>query len=285
MLKTVKEKRIISAALTGTWGDKVTNPAIPLTPEEIARSALECRMAGAAIVHVHVRDAQFRPTMDVRLFKETMERIRAKCDVIINITSSGDHSGEHIGDDERRVAPFQALRPEMGSFDCGTMNWMHSSIFPNHPHFLEKLGMEMKACNIKPELEIFDAGMVYNTLYYLKKGILNPPLHYQFVLGAPGGMEAEVKNLVFLRDLLPEGATWSAAGIGRGHLPILLAAVAMGGHVRVGLEDTAYYAAGALAKSNGQLVARAARILEEAGCSPATPEEARKILGISHFDA
>lgn len=274
------DKRIISAALTGNWGKKSDNPAIPMTPEEIADAAVAAYEAGAAAVHLHMRDEQMRPTMEVELFRQTIERIKERCDVIINITSSGDHTGEHIGSDVIRCKPFRELRPEMGSFDCGTMNWMNNSVFINHPRFLEMLGATMLECGVKPELEIFDAGMVENTLYYMKKGLIRQPAHYQFVLGCPGGMAATADNLVFLRNQLPAGSTWSATGIGRGHIPILMAALAMGGHVRVGLEDNIYYEKGVLAKSNAQLVARAARLMRCAGMEPATPDEARAILGL-----
>src|SRR5699024_1656831 len=134
-------------------------------------------------------------------------------------------------------------------YDAGTMNWQHRTIFENHPRFLEKLGLALQESNIKPEIEIFDAGMVYNALYYLKKGVLQEPLHFQFVLGAPGGMTATIENLVFLKSLIPENSTWSACGIGSGHMPIMLATIAMGGHLRVGMEDNVMYSKGVLAES------------------------------------
>lgn len=138
----------------------------------------------------------------------------------------------------------------------------------------------MQKYGTKPEIEIFDAGMVYNSLYYLKKGVLRAPLHYQFVLGAAGGVAATVENLVYLRGLIPEDSTWAALGIGKGHVPIMLAAIAMGGHLRVGMEDNVFYGPGKLADSNAQLVKRAADLIEIAGNHVATPAEAREILGI-----
>lgn len=275
-------KRIISAALTGNWGTKETNPNIPMTPEEIADAAYACWQAGAAAVHLHMRDEQMRPTMDVERFRKCVDMIRERCDVIINITSSGDHTGEHIGSDNIRCLPFELLKPEMGSYDCGTMNWMNSCIFTNSPAFLEKLGQTMIASGVKPELEIFDGGMIGTTLYYIRKGLIQTPAHYQFVLGCPGGLDATVDNLVFLHKMLPEGSTWSATGIGKGHIPIMLAALAMGGHVRVGLEDNVYYEKDVLADSNAQLVERAARIIRSCGMEVATPNEAREILGLKH---
>jgi uncharacterized protein (DUF849 family) len=272
-------KTIISAALTGAWPSKKDNPALPITPQEIARDVFECYEAGASIVHLHMRDDSGQGTMDVRKFRETVELIRARkdVDVLLNLTTSGDLAAT----DETRQLHLRELRPELASYDCGSMNWMHQSLFLNPPQFLEQLGKTMQEYNVKPEIEIFDAGMVYNALYYLKQGILKAPLHFQFVLGAAGGMGASVDNLVFLKNLIPEGSSWSALGIGKAHLPIMLATLALGGHVRVGMEDNVMFAAGQLAESNAQLVRRAAELIRIAGNEPATPEDARKILSIT----
>ena len=151
----------------------------------------------------------------------------------------------------------------------------------NPPAFLEKLGYALQESNIKPEIEIFDAGMIYNTLYYLKKGVLKAPCHYQIVLGCAGGMTSTVENLAYLKNLLPEGSTWAGCGISSGHLPIMMATIAMGGHLRVGLEDNLYLDHGVLAKSNAQLVERAVQLLALNNLEPATPEEARKIYGLT----
>ena len=274
------DKRIISAALTGNWGDKSKNPALPMTPSEIADSAYEAWKAGAAVVHLHMRDEEGRPTMRVDLFEETMRLIKERCDVIINVTSSGGHSLDGMAEDETRMEPFRVLKPEMGSFDCGTMNWLHQTIFENSPQFLEKLGLLMQEVGTKPELEIFDIGMLDTAKYYLKKGILKAPCHFQFILGAPGGMAGTIANLVYVQSQIPEGSTWSASGLSKAHVPVLLAALAMGGHVRVGLEDNLYYTRGVLAESNAQLVERAAALIRTAGLTVATPDEAREILSI-----
>jgi len=179
-----------------------------------------------------------------------------------------------------RMKPFILLKPEMASYDCGSMNWQNTTVFENSPKFLEKLGLKMQEAGVKPEIEIFDVGMIYNALYYLKKGVLKAPLHFQFVLGAAGGMPATVENLVYLKNLIPEGSTWSALGIGKGHLPILYAALALGGHVRVGMEDNILYSKGVLAKSNVEFVERTKRTVHEFGKEVATPDEARRILGV-----
>ena len=166
-MSNLKNKRVITAALCGSWATKDMNPAVPYTPEEIARDAYECWKAGAAIVHIHVRNADGSPSTKFELYKETIERIRAfpDCDVCLNITSSGSVD---FGDEER-IYPLQQLLPELASYDAGTLNWQNRTVFMNPPAFLEKLGYALQESNIKPEIEIFDAGMIYNTLYYLKK--------------------------------------------------------------------------------------------------------------------
>lgn len=272
----MKNKTIITVATTGAFPTKKHNPAIPMTPEEIANDVYDCWLAGASIAHLHMRDDNEQGTMDKARFKKTVELIRAKCDIVLNLTTSGDLNAT----DETRMAHLIDLKPEMASYDCGTMNWGHSTLFVNHPQFLEKLGQVMLENHVKPEIEIFDAGMIYNSEYYLKKGVLQAPTHYQFVLGAPGGSTATVENLVYLKSQLPVGSTWSALGIGQGHIPIMLTAIAMGGHIRVGLEDNIYYAKDRLAKSNRELVERAVRLVKEANKEVATPDDARKILGL-----
>lgn len=270
------DKTIITVATTGAFPTKDHNPAVPLTPKEIAEDVYECWQAGAAIAHLHMRDDEGKGTMNKEKFRETVELIRAKCDIILNLTTSGDLHAT----DETRMIHLVELKPEMASYDAGTMNWAHSGIFLNHPQFLEKLGHTMQEINVKPEIEVFDAGMFYNAMYYLKKGVLTAPLHFQFVLGAPGGTAATVENLVYLKGLIPQDATWSAFGIGAGHMPILYAAIALGGHIRVGMEDNVYYAKNRLAKSNAEFVERAGRLVREFNKTAATPDEARQILGL-----
>lgn len=269
-------KTIITVATTGAWPKKKDNPNIPMTPQEIADDVYECYKAGAAICHLHMRDDEGNGTMDTGKFEETVDLIKKKCDIVINCTTSGDLNAT----DESRQTHLRSIRPELASYDCGSMNWMHSSLFINHPKFLEQLGMTMQEAGVKPEIEIFDAGMIYNSLYYLKKGVLKAPVHYQLVLGAAGGSTATVENLVYLKNLLPEGCTWGALGIGKQHVPIMLTTVAMGGHLRVGMEDNVFWSAGVLAESNAQLVKRAADIVRIAGNEVAAPDDAREILGL-----
>ena len=171
---------------------------------------------------------------------------------------------------------------EMGSYDAGSFNWMPDGVFTNSPAFLQKLGETYASRKIKPEIEIFDSGMLGVTDYFVKQGSLKEPVHYQFCLGVLGGMPATVENLQYLVNKIPEGSTWSAFGVGKAHLPILFAALALGGNVRVGLEDNVYFSKGVKA-TNVQLVQRAVNAVELFGKSPATPAEARQMLGIPSF--
>lgn len=271
------EKIIITVATTGAVTPKELNPHIPLTPREIADDVVKCWKAGAAIAHLHMRDEKGAGTMDKKRFTETVRLVREQCDIVLNLTTSGALDAT----EESRMEHIIELKPPMASFDAGTMNWANTTVFMNPPLFLEKLGKVMIDNQIKPEIEVFDAGMLYNSLYYMKKGLIQSPPHYQFVLGAAGGTAATVENLVYLKSLLPAECTWSAFGIGKEHLPILFAAIALGGHVRVGLEDNVYYAKGQLA-TNVQFVERAVRIVKEAGKQPATPAEARAMLGLKN---
>ena len=270
-------KAIITVAPTGEGPKKSDNPAVPVTPREIAEDVFEAYQAGAAVAHLHMRDDEQNPSMSTEKFAETVALIREKCDIILNLTTSGDVTA---GDDIR-LAHLRLLKPEMASFDCGSMNWMNETLFINHPAFLDTLGRTMLEYGIKPEIEIFDTGMVSNSLFYLKKGVLKAPVHYQFVMGAPGGIPSSIENLIYLVRQIPEGSTWSAFGIGRHHLSILSAALALGGHVRIGFEDNIYYHKGVLAKSNSELVRRGVRMANELDRGVASVAEAREILGLA----
>ena len=271
------EKCIITVAVTGAWPKKENNPNVPMTPTEIADDVYDCWQAGASVAHLHMRDDEGNGTMSAEKFKEAVALIKAKkCPIVLNLTTSGDLHAT----DESRMAHLIALKPEMASYDAGSMNWMHSGLFLNPPPFLEKLALVMAENGVKPEIEAFDASFIYNALYYQKKGVLKAPMHFQFCMGAAGGTAASVENLVYLKSLIPQESTWSAFGIGAGHLPILLTTIAMGGHVRVGMEDNVLYAKGRLAKSNAEFVERAVRLIKEANRTPATTDDAREILGL-----
>lgn len=276
-MSELANKTILTVACTGAWPRKTDTPHVPLQPREIADEVIACAQAGASIAHIHVRDDSDNPTMSFDKFKETVGYIReAGCGIVLNLTTSGG-----LGlTDEIRQKPFVELKPEMASYDCGTMNWQHSGIFENSPRFLESTAQAMAAAGVKPEIEIFDTSWVNNALYYLKTGVLKGPQHFQFVLGAPNGMTATIENLCFLVRMIPAGHTWAALGIGQGHLPIMAAAIAMGGHVRVGMEDNIFMSKGVLAKSNVDFVERTKRLARELGKEIATPAEARQILSI-----
>ena len=284
-MSNLQNKVIITAALTGA-----VTPAgyhIPETPEQIAEDAYQCWKAGAAIVHLHMRDEQGLGTMDAERFKKTIELIRAHkdCDVVINCTSSGDNrvSGGDAAGNAIRMKHMRTVDGiEMGSYDAGSFNWMPGGVFMNTPQFLQELGDVYMERGIKPELEIFDTGMLGVSNYFVKKGHLPTPCHYQFCLGVLGGMPATVENLLYLTKHIPEGSTWSAFGVGAGHLPIMYAA--LGGNIRVGLEDNVVYGkdeeGNKILATNLMLVERAVKAVETFGKKPATSAQAREILGI-----
>jgi len=268
------DKLIITAALTGSVPTKEMNPFLPVSPEEIAESAERCREAGASIVHVHARDAAGKPTLDPAIFERIHHLVSKRTDLIVQI-STGGRAG---ADPRARAAAVRLIRPEMASLTAGSTNFP-DQVYANSSELIEHLAAAMAECGTKPEMEIFDAGMIANAQALAEKGLAVPPLHFDFVLGNRGSMAATARNLVFLSESIPYGATWTAAGLGRWQLPMAALAIAMGGHVRTGLEDNLYYRKGELA-SNEQLVARVARLAEEMGRPVATPEEARAMLAL-----
>jgi len=274
------KKIIISCALTGTASPKSKNPAVPITAEEIAEDAYRCWKAGAAMVHMHMRNEDGSPSMDAKRFRKTIDLIRAHkdCDVIINCTSSGS---DHAIPDEVRLEHYQTIPEiEAGSYDCGTINWNCGDVFNNSPAFLEKLAQCFLEHDVKPEVELFDSGMVGNMKYYMKKGLLKEPVWCQCIMNVLGGMDGTVENLVHLVRQIPEGCKWSASGIGTAHQTIMYAALALGcDGLRVGLEDNLYYSKGVMA-TNEMLVERAARLIRDFGHEVATSAEAREIMGI-----
>lgn len=278
----MKKKTIITIAPTGAWPKKENNPNVPMTPEEISEDVYECWLAGAAMAHLHMRDENGNGTMDKERFAKTVELLRKNhpdCDIIINMTTSGALTA----DDMERKIHVKELHPEMASFDCGSMNWLHTGLFLNPPAFLEQLGKDFQEWGVKPEIEAFDPGMIGNAAYYLKKGVLKAPLHFQFCMGCANGIPGTIKNLIFMKETMESlcpGSTWSCFGVGQSAMDMLYAAVPLGGHIRVGMEDNVMYSKGVLAESNRQLVERAARVIREYGNDVATPDEAREILGL-----
>lgn len=277
------KKLIISAALSGAGTSKEAAPTVPYHPEEIAEEVVAVAKAGAAAVHIHVREDNGWPTMSTDKFTDTFVAIKkateaAGVDVIVNLTTSGSVVLEK---NEVRMAHLKKLRPEMCSYDAGTFNWNCGGVFVNAPDFLEQLSACVVENDIKPEIEIFDNGMIGNALYYINKHQIPTPCHFQFVLGVGGGAAGTTKNLVFLREMLPAGSTWSVTGIGKAHMDMMLAGLSLGcDGLRVGLEDNIYLSKGVKA-TNVQLVERAVELARVAGREIATAEEARQILGIT----
>jgi 3-keto-5-aminohexanoate cleavage enzyme len=269
------EKLIITAAITGSRITRETTPHIPIAPEEIVGSAMECWRAGAAIVHIHVRDPQTgQGTQDVGLFRQVVEPLRNETDLILCLTTSGI-PGRNLPTDQR-LAPLE-LRPELASFDAGSIN-LGGAVFVNSPEFLDSAAERMRALDVKPELEIFDVGMAVACLRLMDEGKLERPLHFQFVMGTPWGIPGTPQALLHLHSLTPSDATWSVVGVGKCHLPMSMMSLIMGGHIRVGLEDNIYYSRGVLAESNAVFVERIVRLAREYGREVATPAEARGIL-------
>ena len=279
------KKTIITAAVTGAWPKKENNPNVPMTPQEIADDVYACWKAGAAIAHLHMRDDEGNGTMDTAKFEETVNLIHTKypdCDIVLNLTTSGDIHA----DDEIRVAHVKKLKPEMASYDCGSMNWLNSGLFLNTPKFLTDCGLLFQELGVKPEIEAFDPGMIGNAAYYIKKGVLKTPVHFQFCMGCANGIAGTMKNLIFMKETADElvgkgNYTWSCFGVGHSAMEMLYGAVALGGNIRVGMEDNVMYAKGQLAESNVQFIERAVRVIKEYGKEVATPDEARQILGLA----
>jgi len=267
-------KLIITAAITGAETTRAMNSALPCSPEEQAEAAYECWLAGASIVHLHVREANLEPSQSPALFEKVSKLIREKCDIILQF-STGGAVGTPLND---RLAPL-ALRPEMASLNAGSINF-GNEVFENLPEHISALAAMMKKQNIKPEIEVYDLGMLEYGVSLVTNGTVSAPAHFQFVLGTKHGLSGSPENLFHLKSKLPPGCTFAVAGVGRHQLQLAPLAIVSGGHVRVGFEDNVYFAKGVLAKSNAQLVARVrdlSRMLER---EVANANEARKILGI-----
>ena len=267
------EPLIITVAPVGAELTPDQTPHLAVTPKQLGEVARRIRAAGASMIHVHCRNDDGTNTHDVERFRQAYDEIRAQSDLIVQFSSGGA-----IGmTPQERSVPLQ-LRPEMATLTCGTVNF-GDDIFENSFPIMRGILGAMGRYGVKPELEIFDKGHISNALRLEREGLLKFPQHVDFVLGVPGGLDATVQNLCDLVDALPPGCTWSVAGIGRMQLPLAMVAIAMGGHVRVGLEDNMYYSKGRLA-TNEELVARIVRIAAEAGRPVSTPDEARQILGL-----
>lgn len=268
---------VITCAITGSRITREQTPYIPLTPDEIINSAVEAYEAGAAIVHIHVRDLKTGlGTQDIDLFRQVSEGISARCNVIQCLTTSGI-PGRNLSESER-LTPL-ALKPELASVDCGSMNFGKLPYICTED-FIEREVKEMLERGVKPELEIFDLGMIQVCNRVIAQNLVRKPYYFGLVLGTPSGAPADARSLLTMIELLPPDSIWFVAGIGKHQLDMTTLAILLGGHPRVGLEDSIYYSAGMLAKSNAELVARCVRIAKELGREIATPDEARQILGL-----
>ncbi len=274
----MNKKIIITAALVGNATTKEKAPTVPYSAKEIAREAVICAKAGAAIIHIHVRTPEGRPTMDTETFVNAYTASRnalkdAGLDAILNLSTGGD------GSDELRTAHIERIQPEMCSYNPGSINW-GDSVYLNPPSLMKRLGLICQKTHTKPEIEIFDTAMLNNVRDCCKKGILTAPCHFQFIMGIPGGMDGTLKNISFLLDNMPQGSTWSITGIGRSHIPMMLAGLSAGADgIRVGLEDNIWMHKG-IPATNESLVKRAVQLSAICGREAATAEEAREILHI-----
>lgn len=273
------EPLILTAAITGAETTRADQPNLPITPEEQAADALACYEAGARVIHLHVRDDEGNPTQSMERFKAAIEAIKAAAPELVIQISTGGAVGEAF---EKRLAPLE-LKPDMGTLNAGTLNF-GDDVFINYPNDIVRLAEAFKAYGVVPEIEVYESGMIDYVAKLVKKGIItHTPLHVQFVLGVPGGMNGTPKNVLYmmhhLKELIPS-ATWAVAGIGRFHIPASLTAMVNGGHIRVGFEDNIFYHKGVIAESNAQLVARMARIAAEIGRPLATPAQTRSLLGL-----
>jgi uncharacterized protein (DUF849 family) len=289
------QKVIITCAITGNLTKPEQSPFLPITPQQIAESALGAAEAGASIAHIHVRDPETgRPSMSVDLYRDVMERIRARNPgLIINLTTGPGGRFVPSEDDpkiagpgttlmapERRVEHVEILRPDICTLDLNTMN-SGGEVVINTPRNVRKMAARMRAAGVLPELELFDSGDIHLARDLIADGTLQGPPLCSLVLGVKYGFDPSPETMLYARNLLPEGSTWTGFGIGRSEFPMVAQSWLLGGHVRVGMEDNLYMSKGVLAKSNAELVTHAAKILKSLGAAIASPAEARALLGLS----
>jgi 3-keto-5-aminohexanoate cleavage enzyme len=270
---------VITAAMVGAETTREQTPYLPITAEEIAEDAVKCREAGAAMVHLHVRTSDGKPSQDAELFRAAIRAIRKRTDVLIQ-TSTGGAVGMSV---DERCGPLTLTgsdRPDMATLTTGTVNF-GQDVFWNPRPLVRDIAKRIRALGLKPEIECFDVGMIDEASILAKEGLVDLPAHYDFVLGVPGALTARVDALEFMIKSLPEGSTWTVAAVGRHQLPFVELAAERGGNARVGLEDNVYVSKGVLAKGNWELVAEAAKRAKAKGRTLATPEEARKILRLT----
>jgi 3-keto-5-aminohexanoate cleavage enzyme len=267
---------IISVALTGVITDKAQQPNLPCTPEEIIASAVESWHQGASIAHCHTRGANGERIYDHAMFAQIKAGIEAQTDLIVNLTTS--YYPPMTQDQRFEVL---SLRPEMASFNSGSLNFGDLGIYENSPAFMKKMAEAMLEYGVRPEFEIFDIGQIGNIIRLIEQGLFKPPYLFQFVMGPKGAMPADADLLSLAVRMLPPQSQWLAIGVGRKQLEMNALSILWGGHPRTGFEDNIYYAKNQLATSNGQLVARVKRLALELGREVATPTQARAMLGLA----
>ncbi|NNC19181.1 3-keto-5-aminohexanoate cleavage protein [Corallococcus exiguus] len=267
---------VLTAALVGAETTREQTPYLPITAEEIAEDAAKCREAGAAMVHIHVRTAEGKPSQDAELFRAAIRAIRKRTDVLVQVSTGG---AVGMGVDERcgGLTLTGADKPDMATLTTGTVNF-GEEVFWNPRPLVRDIAKRIKSIGLKPELECFDVGMIDEARYLAKEGLVELPAHFDFVLGVPGTLQARPEVLDFMIASLPEGSSWTVAGVGRQQLPFVEEAAKRGGNARVGLEDNIYLSKGVLAKGNFELVAEAAKRARAAGREIASPEQARQLL-------
>jgi 3-keto-5-aminohexanoate cleavage enzyme len=275
----MSQPMVITAAMVGAETTREQTPHLPITAEEIAEDAAKCREAGAAMVHLHVRTADGKPSQDAELFRAAIRAIRKRTDVLIQ-TSTGGAVGMSV---DERCGPLTLTgpdRPDMATLTTGTVNF-GEEVFWNPRPLVRDIAKRIKALGLRPEIECFDVGMIDEARYLAKEGLIDLPAHFDFVLGVPGTLAARPEALDFMISSLPEGSTWTVAAVGRHQLPFVEHAAERGGNARVGLEDNIYLSKGVLAKGNWELVADAAKRAKAKGRTLATPAEARKLLRLT----
>ena len=273
------EKLIITAAICGAEVTKEHNPSVPYTVREIGIEAEKSFLAGASIIHLHVREDDGTPTQNMKRFQECVNKIKTRCPDVIIQPSTGGAIG--MSNEERLQPIFMKPQPEMATLDCGTMNFGGDEIFVNTENTIIHFATEMNSRGIKPELECFDKGMIDMALRLNKKGYIKDPMHFNFVLGVNGGIAATPRDLIFMVDSIPKSSTFTVCAIGRHEFPMVIMSIVLGGHARVGFEDNVYLSKGVLAPSNKELVEKVVRISKELGRDIASPYEARKILSLN----
>lgn len=267
---------IITAAMVGAETTREQTPYLPISAQEIGEEAARCREAGAAMVHLHVRNPDGSPSQAPELFRAAIREIRSRCDILIQ-TSTGGAVGMEV---DERCGPLTltgADRPDMATLTTGTVNF-GNDVFWNPRSLVRDIAKRIRALGIRPEIECFDVGMVDEAEALAKEGLVDLPAHYDFVLGVPGAVGARAAVMDFMAAQLPEGSTWTVAGVGRHQIPMAELAAEKGGHGRVGLEDNVFISKGVLAKGSWELVAEAAKRARAKGREIATPQQARQIL-------